>query len=106
MLWVEVWFAKPLHYPGSDRIKCCFSQGIPRAHVLLQTHQGALLCEAVLLHPLQLPSGAEGQRAAARQEGNQALVYLNELSKRRRGPETKTCDDTQRAIHSAAIQES
>ena len=35
-----------------------------------------------------------------------STALVNELSKRRRGPATKTCDDTQRALHSAAIQES
>ena len=48
-----------------------FPLGVPRTHVVLQTHQGALFGQAVLLHPLQLPRRAEGQRTAARQEGNQ-----------------------------------
>ena len=34
-----------------------------------------------------------------------SLIRFQQLSKRRRGPAKKTCDDTQRALHSAAIQE-
>ena len=55
-----------------------FLLGIPSSHVLLQTHKGALLGQAVLLHPLQLPGGAEGQRATARQEGNKSSDCIDE----------------------------
>ena len=39
-------------------------------------------------------------------EGSHCIFSNLSLSKRRRGPATKTCDDTQRALHSAVIQES
>ena len=50
--------------------------GVPRAHVVLQTHQGALVGQAVLLHPLQLPRRAQGQRTAARQEGKKSIINI------------------------------